>query len=88
MRATVPRAVIRLRRWPETTADAPNAISPDPPRDLRRLKLRYGERMAEVFHVTVGNGRPDKGMPKWEGVLEEPVLWTIFTFLESVQTQP
>ena len=67
---------------------APNAISPDPPRDLRRLKLRYGERIAEVFHVTVTHGRPDKGMPNWEGVLDERALWTIFTFLQSVQTPP
>jgi polar amino acid transport system substrate-binding protein len=67
---------------------APNAVSPDPPKDLRRLKTRYGERMAEVFHFTVTHGRPDKGMPNWKGLLEEQTLWTIFTFLQSVQAQP
>jgi mono/diheme cytochrome c family protein len=67
---------------------APNAISPDPPKDLRRLQRRYGQRMTEVFHATVTHGRPDKGMPNWTGVLDDQLLWTIFTFLESVQTPP
>lgn len=67
---------------------APNAVSPDPPKDLRRLKMRYGERMVEVFHFTVTHGRQDKGMPNWEGVLDDRALWTIFTFLQSVQTPP
>jgi mono/diheme cytochrome c family protein len=67
---------------------APNAISPDPPRDLRRLELRYAERMTEVFYFTVTHGRPEKGMPNWKGVLEDETLWTIFTFLQSVQTSP
>jgi polar amino acid transport system substrate-binding protein len=67
---------------------APNAISPDPPRDLRRLKARYGDRMAEVFLFTVTHGRADKGMPNWQGVLDEQSLWTIFSFLQSVQNEP
>jgi mono/diheme cytochrome c family protein len=67
---------------------SPNAVSPDPPRDLRRLKARYGRRMAEVFHTTVTNGRPDKGMPTWGGQLSDEVLWTVFTFLQSVQKEP
>ena len=67
---------------------APNAISPDPPKDLRRLRLRYAERMPEVFYFTVTHGRPDKGMPNWKGILQDETLWTIFTFLQSVQSQP
>lgn len=67
---------------------APNAMNPDPPKDLRRLRLRYGDRMTEVFRSTVTEGRPDKGMPTWEGVIDEGTMWKIFTFLESVQTQP
>jgi len=67
---------------------SPNAASPDPPRDLRRLRLRYGEHMREVFWYTVTHGRPDKGMPNWSGVLDDKTLWTIFSFLESVQTKP
>jgi len=67
---------------------APNAVSPDPPKDLRRLKLRYGASMPDVFYFTVTHGRPDKGMPNWQGLLDEQTLWTIFTFLQSVQAQP
>ena len=67
---------------------APNAISPDAPKDLRRLKIRYAERMTEVFYFTVTHGRPDKGMPNWKGILQDETLWTIFTFLQSVQSQP
>jgi polar amino acid transport system substrate-binding protein len=67
---------------------SPNAISPDPPKDLRRLGLRYAEKMPEVFYFTVTHGRPDKGMPNWKGILPDETLWTIFTFLQSVQSQP
>jgi polar amino acid transport system substrate-binding protein len=66
----------------------PNAVSPDPPRDLRRLKRRYGENMANVFHSTVTHGRPDKGMPNWTGQLDDDTIWTIFTFLQTVQAEP
>lgn len=66
----------------------PNAVSPDPPRDLRRLKRRYSENMANVFHFTVTHGRPDKGMPNWTGLLDDETLWTIFTFLQTVQAEP
>jgi polar amino acid transport system substrate-binding protein len=67
---------------------APHAISPDPPKDLRRLRLRYADSMTAVFYFTVTHGRPDKGMPNWKGVLDDETLWTIFTFLQSVQSQP
>jgi len=63
----------------------PNAIQGERPRDLRRLRKRYGERMPTVFLTTAHNGRPDKGMPSWEGVIEDETLWKIFTFLETVQ---
>jgi polar amino acid transport system substrate-binding protein len=65
---------------------APNAMNPDPAKDLRRLKRRYGDRMTEVFHTTVTDGRPDKGMPVWGGVLDDETLWKIFSFLQTVQT--
>jgi mono/diheme cytochrome c family protein len=67
---------------------APNAVNPDPPKDLRRLKIRYGDRMPSVFFATVAHGRPDKGMPAWNDVIDEATMWKIFTFLESVQTPP
>jgi mono/diheme cytochrome c family protein len=66
----------------------PNAVSPDPPRDLRRLKRSYGENMANVFHLAVKHGRPDKGMPNWTGRLDDEALWTIFAFLQTVQAEP
>lgn len=63
----------------------PNAIQGERPRDLRRLTLRYGENVAEVFLTTALNGRPDKGMPPWRDVMPEEKLWKVFTFLETVQ---
>lgn len=57
------------------------------PRDLRRLRLRYGDDAIAVFWQTANNGRLLKGMPVWKGVLSEEVLWKIYTFLESVQAE-
>jgi polar amino acid transport system substrate-binding protein len=67
---------------------SPNAMSPEPSRDLRRLKLRYGETMAQVFHAAVTHGRPDKGMPRWSDVIDTATIWKMWTFLESVQLDP
>ena len=63
----------------------PNAFQGERARDLRRLSRRYKKDMPAVFYKTVINGRPDKGMPPWKGVLEDEILWTIYTFLEAVQ---
>lgn len=63
----------------------PNAIQGERPRDLRRLTLRYGEKVAEIFLTTALDGRPNRGMPPWRGVMPEEKLWKIFTFLETVQ---
>jgi len=57
------------------------------PRDLRRLRIRYGDDAISMFYTTVNNGRLDKGMPVWKGVLPEQVLWKIYTFLETVQVE-
>jgi mono/diheme cytochrome c family protein len=57
------------------------------PRDLRRLRIRYGDDASKMFWSTVSSGRPDKGMPVWKGVLPDETLWKIFTFLESVQSE-
>jgi mono/diheme cytochrome c family protein len=57
------------------------------PRDLRRLRLRYGDDAVSMFYTTVNNGRLSKGMPVWKGSLSEDVLWKIFTFLETVQAE-
>jgi ABC-type amino acid transport substrate-binding protein len=66
---------------------APNAMSPEPSRDLRRLRLRYGASTQDVFYTTVTHGRPDKGMPAWSN-LDAAVLERVWTFLQSVQTPP
>jgi mono/diheme cytochrome c family protein len=57
------------------------------PRDLRRLRLRYGDDAASTYFTTVHNGRMEKGMPVWKGVLSDDVLWRIYTFLETVQAE-
>jgi mono/diheme cytochrome c family protein len=67
---------------------APNAQTAERARDVRRLKLRYGDRMTAVFYNTVTEGRLDKGMPSWKGALPDDVLWTIYTFIQSVQQEP
>jgi len=66
----------------------PNAIQGERPRDLRRLKLRYGSEATKVYQETMSRGRPDKGMPVWKDVLSDDVLWRIFTYLQTVQTEP
>jgi mono/diheme cytochrome c family protein len=57
------------------------------PRDLRRLRIRYGDDAIAMFYTTVSTGRLDKGMPVWKGVLNDETLWKIFTFLETVQAE-
>jgi mono/diheme cytochrome c family protein len=57
------------------------------PRDLRRLRIRYGDDAISTFYSTVNNGRLDKGMPVWKGILPDQVLWKIYTFLETVQVE-
>jgi polar amino acid transport system substrate-binding protein len=67
---------------------APNAVSPEPTRDLRRLTLRYGSRMREAAYATIMVGRVDKGMPAWKDLLGEEGIQNVLGFLESVQRQP
>jgi mono/diheme cytochrome c family protein len=66
----------------------PNADQGERPRDLRRLKIRYGDDAVVVFWKTVHQGRLEKGMPVWQGVLPDDTLWRIYSYLESCQTQP
>ena len=63
----------------------PDAASPEKRIDLRLLRKRYGEKMDEVFSTTVLNGRPDKGMPLWKGVISEGEIASIKGFIDSVQ---
>lgn len=63
----------------------PNAVQGERPRDLRRLKLRYGDNWRERFLATVDQGRPERGMPSWKGTLSDQTIATISVFLEHVQ---
>ncbi len=63
----------------------PDAVTGMSERNLRHLRLRYGDRMAETFLTTVLHGRPDKGMPTWQGVLDDATIWKIYTYLSSIQ---
>ena len=67
---------------------SPNAHSPEPSRDLRRLRLRYGERMTALFYQTVTEGRAVKGMPPWKEILRPEDLARVLSFLGSVQSSP
>jgi polar amino acid transport system substrate-binding protein len=66
----------------------PNAEQGERPRDLRRLRIRYGDEAISVFWKTVHMGRMDKGMPVWATVLPDDELWRIYTFLQTIQTEP
>jgi len=65
----------------------PNAVQGERPRDLRRLKIRYGDNAIETFWTTVNGGRMDKGMPVWKDAISDDIKWRIYTFLQSVQGQ-
>jgi polar amino acid transport system substrate-binding protein len=67
---------------------SPNAHSPEPTRDLRRLRLRYGDRMTTVFYETITEGRSAKGMPPWKEILKDDDIARVLKFLESVQSSP
>jgi hypothetical protein len=60
-------------------------LSPEPSRDLRRLKTRYGERMIEITYKAAVEGRPTKSMPTWGDALGRGAIQEIVAFLESVQ---
>ncbi len=63
----------------------PNAVVADRKLNLRRLKLKYGDQMAEVFLTTVTSGRPAKGMPPWKDVFKQQDFVNILAYLNTVQ---
>ena len=63
----------------------PNAVQGEKPRDLRRLKLRYGDKWRDMLLSTVERGRPERGMPSWQGTLSDETIAKISVFLEHVQ---
>jgi mono/diheme cytochrome c family protein len=65
----------------------PLAVQGERPRDLRRLKIRYGDDAIALFWTTINNGRMDKGMPVWKDAISDDIKWRIYTFLQSIQSQ-
>lgn len=63
----------------------PDAIVADRKINLRRLKLKYGDQMSEVFFTAVTDGRPAKGMPPWKDVFKHQDFVNILTYLNTVQ---
>jgi len=64
----------------------PDAVQGVKKIDLRRLKLRYGDRALNTYWKTVHEGRPEKGMPTWKGVFSDEQFTEIYAFLSSVQS--
>ncbi len=62
-----------------------NGFSPVIERDVRRLKMRYDAKWQETALNTIRNGRPDAGMPTWKGVIGEPEIQQLMSFLVTIQ---
>lgn len=63
----------------------PNAVVDDRKINLRRLTLKYGDKVDEVFFTTANNGRPSKGMPAWKDVFKHEDFVNILAYLKTVQ---
>jgi len=62
---------------------APNGASPVQERDLRKLKVRYGDDWKKVTYDTITKGRIEYGMPVWGGILPEHEIQDILRFLDE-----
>ena len=62
-----------------------DGYSPVRERDVRYLKLRYGDKWQETAATTITNGRPDAGMPTWGQILKESDVQQIVSFFGSIQ---
>ena len=62
-----------------------NGASPISERDLRKLSMRYKEEWKSVTYSTITKGRPDLGMPTWDGILPDNEIKAIVEFLATVQ---
>jgi polar amino acid transport system substrate-binding protein len=62
-----------------------DGASPDKRIDLRRLHKRYADKADDMFSTTMQNGRPDKGMPMWKGVITDDEIGSIKAYVDSVQ---
>ena len=63
----------------------PDAVQGEQRRNLRLLRQRYGNDMAEMFMTTVTHGRVTKGMPNWSGIISPEEFHKILAFLSSIQ---
>jgi mono/diheme cytochrome c family protein len=64
----------------------PDAVQSERHIDLRRLKLKYGDDVREVYTKTVHQGRPSKGMPAWKEVFDDKQLDEVYAYLMTVQS--
>lgn len=64
---------------------SPDGASPMRERDLRRMKMRYDDKWAEMAMKTINEGRVQLGMPPWKGQLSDQEIERIVGFLKTVQ---
>jgi ABC-type amino acid transport substrate-binding protein len=62
-----------------------DAVQGEQRRNLRMLRQRYGDAMAQTFMFTVTHGRISKGMPNWSGIFSDDEFHQILAFLDTVQ---
>ncbi len=65
-----------------------NGASPQPERDLRRLRSRYADDWRNVARTTIINGRSGYGMPNWGETLSQQEIDNVLAFLETIQRKP
>ena len=62
-----------------------NGASPVQERDLRKLTIRYKDEWKDVAFTTITKGRPDYGMPAWNGIIPDEEIKSLIDFLSTVQ---
>ena len=62
-----------------------NGASPVQERDLRKLTMRYKDEWKDVAFTTITKGRPDLGMPSWNGIIPDEEIKSLIEFLSTVQ---
>ncbi len=62
-----------------------NGASPVQERDLRKLTIRYKDEWKDVAFTTITKGRPDYGMPSWNGIIPDEEIKSLIDFLATVQ---
>jgi polar amino acid transport system substrate-binding protein len=65
-----------------------DAVQGEQRRNLRMLRIRYGDKMSETFFYTVTHGRTSKGMPNWRDVFTDEDFHKILAFLTTIQDKP